>query len=714
MSETITEVDLDDDAPIGAESEVPAAPPRFGRTTGDTIVDVFVSFICFGVATAWTFNPFRRQFTSGTFSNYFAFQARSFINGHLAIDEGLLGIEAFVRDGKEYMYFGPLLGLFRIPILLVTDQFDGRLSIIFLLLGTALFYWQSNQLFTRVLALVHPRDESSSVERWFRLGWRVSVAAGTVVLTLLSIPWSYHEAHLWSAAFFVALLNQMLRFATDGGRRSWVFGLVLFAVILNRPTTAYAGMIGVGLLLLIALMRHTLPRAAMIKLAAWTIGAFATMVAINWAKFRRPFGIPMEDQFFTKIDENRAEMLRIYDNKYFQTEFIPSNLWAYFKPNGVDISSTFPFVGTPRSIPWVWGDAFYDATYRTASVTATNPLLLAFTLVGVVAFIRLWRSNAFWVLTPTVVAGLAAGGGVAGWGYMSTRYLTDFLPGMLVLAAIGCAGIVRWVNQREEPFAPGVVWVAKIGAIGLIAWSILANTAIGYTYSFSVGDSAADVPRLLEQQDAVSSILGPSLEDRTIFVDTLPYDRDHPVAPGTLAVVGDCEAVFYSNGEPVDTWIEVEFGESEWRRDWSVTPSGEMEPGYEIDLVRMSASPDFDPEQYWFNLALVVDDVRHEDNLLEFSLVMRDPYGELSVKTLDMPLDEASELSVTFDKNRRIFFAELDGNNKLYGHFDMDPLYDTPETGIRFLGPGDHGGFEVEPLPLETPWCDRLSAAADR
>jgi hypothetical protein len=146
-----------------------------------------------------------------------------------------------------------------------------------------------------------------------------------------------------------------------------------------------------------------------------------------------------------------------------------------------------------------------------------------------------------------------------------------------------------------------------------------------------------------------------------------------------------------------------------------VTPSSDLEPGYEIDLVRMSASPDFsDSEQYWFNLVLVVDDVRLDDDLLEFSLVMRDSYGELLVESLDMPLDEASELSVTFDKNRRIFFAELNGENKLYGHFDMDPLYDVPETGILFLGPGGHGGFEVEPLPVETPWCDRLSAAAGR
>ncbi len=445
MTDTTSSVfadDLDDDSPAALDGDAPT-PVRHPRTRADRIIDALVAFTCFAVGTAWTFNPFRTQFTGGTFANYFEGQARAFLDGNLALEQGVLGIEAFIRDGREYMYFGPFLGIIRLPFALITENLDGRLTLPSLFVGTALLYWQSNKLLDRVLILVHPGSEQSTTERWFRLGWRASVATGTVVLTLLAIPWGYHEAHLWSAALFITVLNQMLRFPDVPTNRMWIFGLTLLALVLNRPTTAYAGLIGVAALIAVVIWRKLADRRAVLQLSGWFTLALVATVSVNWAKFRRPFGIPMEDQFFTKVDANRAEMLARYDNKYFQTEFIPTNVWAYFRPDGVDISTRFPFIDVPRTLPRVWGDSFYDATYRTASVTATNPLLFIASVVGAIAFIRLWREPSFWRLAPVVAAGILAAGGVAGWGYIATRYLTDFLPGMLVLSAIGIAAFVR-------------------------------------------------------------------------------------------------------------------------------------------------------------------------------------------------------------------------------------------------------------------------------
>jgi hypothetical protein len=50
----------------------------------------------------------------------------------------------------------------------------------------------------------------------------------------------------------------------------------------------------------------------------------------------------------------------------------------------------------------------------------------------------------------------------------------------------------------------------------------------------------------------------------------------------------------------------------------------------------------------------------------------------------------------------------------LYGHFDMDPLYDTDEAGIRFVPAGSYGPISLEEQTLDTPWCDRLATAAGR
>lgn len=704
------------DAAVSGNDEVNAdeSGGRFATTRRDRAIDVVVAFVCVGVGTAWTFNPLRTQFTGGTFANYFEGQARAFLDGNLSIGRGVLGIEAFIRDGQEYMYFGPLLGIFRMPFVAATYELDGRLTLVSLFVGTALLYWQSIKLLDQIIVAIHPGDRQSDIERWIRLGWRLSVAIGTVVLTLLAIPWSYHEAHLWSAALFITLLNQILRFTDMRAGRIWVLGLTLLALVLNRPTTAYAGLIGVALLIAVALWRKLAERRAVLQLSGWFLLAFVATVSVNWAKFRRPFGIPMEDQLFTQIDENRAAMLARYDNKYFQTEFIPSNLWAYFRPNGVDISSRFPFIDVPQRLPWVWGDAFYDATYRTASVTSTNPLLVVASIVGIIAFVRIFREPSFWRLMPLVAAGILAAGGVAGWGYIATRYLTDFLPGMLVLSAIGIAVFIRWVDGRTEPFNPALKRVAQVSAIILVGWSIVANIAIAFNYSYSLGDRPEHIARLLSIQDASAGIIGPSLADRTVFLDELPYARYDPALPGTLAVIGDCEALYYSNGDTVDTWVTVEYGPSDWRRNYTLTPSPDIQPGDEYTLVRLSEAADFAPGAYFFDLVLTVDAVRPEDNEIEYTLTMVDNFGTIVVDKLTMPLDDPTDLSVTFDQNRRAFVVEKDGNNILYGHFDMDPLYDSDDPGIRFLSAGEYPGMSFDERTLDTPWCDRLSSAAGR
>jgi hypothetical protein len=713
MTGTIVE-DVDESTPADVDTDAPAK--RHPRTRADGVIDVAVAFICFAVGTAWTFNPFRTQFTGGTFANYFEGQARAFLDGKLALETGVLGIEAFIRDGKEYMYFGPFLGIIRVPFALLSDTLDGRLTLTSLFVGTALLYWQSNKLLDIVLTLVHPAGTQSglqsSAERWFRLGWRASVATGTVVLTLLAIPWGYHEAHLWSAALFITVLNQMLRFPEIPTNRMWIFGLTLLALVLNRPTTAYAGLIGVAALIAVSLWRRLVDRRALLQLTGWFTLALTATVSVNWAKFRRPFGIPMEDQFFTRVDANRAEMLARYDNKYFQTEFIPTNVWAYFRPDGVDISGRFPFIDAPSNLPWVWGDSFYDATYRTASVTATNPLLVIASVIGVISFIRLWREPSFWRLAPVVGAGVLAAGGVAGWGYIATRYLTDFLPGMLVLSAIAIAVFVRHLDGRTEPVNPTLKRVGQVGAISLIVWSVVANMAIAFNYSYSLGDRTDHMSRLLDIQDAAAGFVGPSLAERTVFLDDLPYERYDPTPVGTLAIIGECEALYYSNGDTVDTWVPIEYGNSDWRRDYLVTHTDELAVGFEIELLRLSESADFAEGAYWFSLVLRVDDIRPDDDEIEYTLTMVDNFGAIPAEELIMPLDEASEFSITFDQNRGNFFVERNGRNIMYGHFDMDPLYESPDPGISWLPEGDFGGMTFETFSLDTPWCDRLAAAA--
>lgn len=685
--------------------------PAWRRPYGvlEKTVDAFVAFICFAVGTAWTFNPFRTQFTAGTFSNYFESQALSFVQGRLAVEKGLLGIEAFIRDGKDYMYFGPLLGLFRVPFVALGIELDGRATLISMLAATGLLYWQSIKLLDLTIDVFHPESRRSAIERWLRLAWRVSVASGSVVLALLAIPWSYHEAHLWSAAVFVTVLNQIIRLPTMPPRRIWIFGVSLLVLVTNRPTTAYAGLIGVAVLLVVVLWRRSVAPGAVVQLAGWWTLALCTTVTVNWMKFRRPFGIPMEDQLFTSIDANRAEMLDRYDNRYFQLEFIPTNLWAYFRPTGIDISSQFPFVDIPRDLPHVFGDAFYDATYRTASVTATSPLLTSASVIGVITFVRIIGQPSFWRVAPAVVAGVLATGAVTGWGYIATRYLTDFLPGMLVLSAIAGATFIRWVDTCDRTPGPGRLRIGGLGVAGLIAWSTIAWIAIGFNYSYSLGDRTDRMAGLLAIQDAASRFSGPSLESRTTRLVTLPSDRYNPASPGTLAIVGDCDALYYSNGETVDTWVTVEYATGKWRRDYRIVTNSELTPDTEIGLLRLSEDANFASGAYRFDLVMRIDDIG-EDHF-EYSLIMYDSYGMLIAEDLHAPHRRPTVLSITFDYPRRVLFVEQDGRNVLYGHFDMGPLFDSSDPGIRYMDAGERDGLTSDELVLDTPWCDRLLAS---
>ena len=73
--------------------------------------------------------------SDGVNADFFDIQARALFHGHLDVPPGSLGIEAFVVDGRHYMYFGPFLALLRMPVLLVTDRLDGRLTALSMLVG---------------------------------------------------------------------------------------------------------------------------------------------------------------------------------------------------------------------------------------------------------------------------------------------------------------------------------------------------------------------------------------------------------------------------------------------------------------------------------------------------------------------------------------------------------------------------------------------------
>ena len=120
--------------------------------------------------------------------NFYDLQTRAMLGGHLYLPNGSIGIEAFNHDGHQYTYFGLFPSLLRLPILLVTHSYDGRLtapSLLLAFLATGLFsslmLWRL-RLMIRGQALLG-RAEAAS------LGVLVaSITGGSVLLFLRLHP----------------------------------------------------------------------------------------------------------------------------------------------------------------------------------------------------------------------------------------------------------------------------------------------------------------------------------------------------------------------------------------------------------------------------------------------------------------------------------------------------------------------------------------------
>ncbi len=76
-----------------------------------------------------------------------------------------LGIEGFVIDGRTYMYFPPFPAMLRVPVLIVTDRFDGRLTTVSMLLAWIVLAVATATLFWNVRMLVRPEFSRESIRR---------------------------------------------------------------------------------------------------------------------------------------------------------------------------------------------------------------------------------------------------------------------------------------------------------------------------------------------------------------------------------------------------------------------------------------------------------------------------------------------------------------------------------------------------------------------
>lgn len=496
--------------------------------------------------------------------NYYDLQARAMFHGHLYLANGAIGIEGFVHGGHTYTYFGLFPSIIRMPILAVTHSLDARLTAPYMLLAWLLSALFASLLVWRVRILVRGQAPMGWAEATSFGLLTATITGGTIFMLLAATPFVFNEDIAWSVCLTLgsifALLGVIER--PSWGRVITSFVLVL-AANLDRSTTGWACVAAAALIAVWLGLGRGGAENRRWFLPVLGVGVVPLVIgcAVNYSKFGVLFGVSNFEQVWTHVNVYRRKFLAANHNAEEGIIFVPSNLLAYFRPDGLRLTSYFPFISLPAApAPALFG-VLFDRRYRTASVPSSMPLLFLLSCWGLVTAFRP-RPVAKVALTRILL--LASGGAGAAlllWGYIAPRYLGDFVPFLALASVVAMADIWRRLDGARRSRRIGATVI--IAAVAL--FTIWANIGMG----LSPNEESNPVQALhyVQAQKTVSDLLGNSLSTRVRRGNSLP-----PWGPADqLYVIGDCNGLYVSTGEQYDTvpsewytratWIAVERGQ---------------------------------------------------------------------------------------------------------------------------------------------------------
>ena len=500
-------------------------------------------------------DPLRSYFPYNAFANFYETQARALFHGHWYVPRGSLSIEAFVHDGRSYMYFGPFPSLLRMPVLIVTSSLDGRLTAVSLLLAwlcTALF---ASLLLWRVRILIRGSMFLGCAEAASYAALIAALLAGSVLMFIGSIPYVYNEDLAWGVALTMGAMFGLLGILERPSvYRVIATGGLILGANLSRLTLGWACVIGTLLAAAWFQLGYGGQENRRWRLPVLACGIVPLLIScyVTWAKFGVPFGLPMADQVWTQVSPHRRQFLAANGGKAYNVGFVPTSLLAYLGPAGIRLTPIFPFVTLPAGPPSVVGNVVFDMTYRTASVPASMPLLFISACVGLFSTFRPRPSGRASFIRIPLLAAAAGTVGVLVWGYIANRYLSDFLPLLFIASCVGLVDVWHRLKPRRQRVRR---WI--LPAVGVLAvLSIIINLGIASAPADPAAWQGSRVQHYVHLQESVSSVTGNPIDQNVQRGSALPT-----WAPAdTLFVLNGCSALYISNGELYSTWIPVAYG----------------------------------------------------------------------------------------------------------------------------------------------------------
>jgi hypothetical protein len=472
-------------------------------------------FYVFGWITNWSFDP-----SSAIRSDYFfTAQTDALLRGRLWVEPNSVGgNECIYFAGKCYGYFGLTPSILRIPILLVIGQSTQSFAVLMIPIASGLAFGASLDL-CRQFAKPMTRQLRGVV---FMCIAALALGPGSV-LVILADPFLYQEAIVWSIAFVMLAVNCYWRWLhSDNNRYLWFSVLFCIFAAGARPTIVLVGVV-IGFSLFITHRKHVSLRSniSVVALGFIVLPALFSFGTL-FVKFGQPS--PPANAYRNPTGTQVESSGRCWPGIENHPKYLPTNLFAYFRPDAVRLYREWPNVrfrfnicDGPNRPTYLWplkvGEMYVE---KTTSLPNTMPIpLLAAGIASCVA-IRRRRTKELLLLVAVATSGLLASTTMA----MTSRYLGDFYP----LLATGMAMSATMLGSAKRK---STLVALTCVVLVLIPWSLLANASLLTRYRWlywnqSIHLTAKFWYQITDRPYSAITAAG-SLSART------PQSRTHPI-----------------------------------------------------------------------------------------------------------------------------------------------------------------------------------------
>jgi hypothetical protein len=507
-------------------------------------------------------------------SDFYDAQAHSLLAGQLDMPRSVLGIEAFISNGRAYMYQGPMPALVRLPFAFFTDSLDGRLAGLSMLLAFIVAVGAVSAIAWQVRVLFRGATAVGRAEMFGAAAFVFACTAGSIPLFLASQTYVYHESAIWGLALGVTTLSVLVRHLTHPTRWTLVVAAVLTLLTLwSRASIGVGSLVALGLVFVAetiawlrirsghpeppALAAVRPPRPPSRRLAGGALVACILPVllyaGLNLVKFGTVASVPWEDQVYTSINSHRREFLAANDGGFFGLQFAPTTVVEYLRPDAFERQAQFPWLGFRTDMIGRlvgYRGTRFDSITPTGSIPVSFPLLCALSAAGLIAIVaarrRRPRTQTLWILVAGAATSAAT---IFVFGFIAHRYLADVWPLLALVGTVGftvACGVVGRSTRRGR-----AAIVSILVALALLAsWVTVAESLWFQRVYATPGDDAETTAAFFDARDGAPTLPVGSATSVS-RVDRVPADGH----PGDVFVVGDCDGLYVSNGATIDELV---------------------------------------------------------------------------------------------------------------------------------------------------------------